>query len=119
MLSWITNYFYTWYAGPARNAPNDGINIKKLIESKPDLKLLAVDELTKTKNNLKKVEQTKKISSYFCITPQDLQKTKSKLNHCQKEPLKMSNGPPLIQEFDTVFKMGYKNFLEQKRLNKK
>jgi hypothetical protein len=36
MFEWIKNYiYYTIYSGPARNAPNDGVDIKKFIENRP------------------------------------------------------------------------------------
>jgi|SRR6516162_5034219 hypothetical protein len=128
MLSWFTNYFYTWYSGPARNAPNDGINIKKFIESKPaDIKLIAVHDLTDVKNKLKPVDTTKTITTYFCITPKELQQTKLKLHNTKQtnksfifdtiQPHfeKNKNLTPLMQEFNTVFELGYKNYFEQKK----
>lgn len=90
----LLNWFYSNYIyGPARNAPNNGVEIKKFVDSKP----------TEVKT----------------ITEQDLTTAISKLNKIEvnsnKSPVYTS---PLLKEFDEVFNMGYKNYFEQLKLKR-
>lgn len=119
MLAWIKNYIYdTFYSGPARNAPCDGINIKKFIDEKPpDIKLISSNELLEAKNKLKpKSDEPVKSNSFFCITPKDLLKVKNNLHKTNKHDKLIQKNSPLLEEFNTVFKMGYKEFFEQRKL---
>lgn len=89
MLTWISELLYSVvYAGPARNAPNSGINIKKYIEEKPP------DVVSITKDDLEKVKLTKVETN----------------NDRPKHYIS-----PMMAEFQTVFDMGCHNFLEKKK----
>ena len=91
MISWFTDWIYSVvYSGPARNAPNDGINIKKYIEEKPpNIKTITPDELTSIIVKLHKIEpNSHKPTPYIS---------------------------PIMNEFQTVFNIGCLNYLEQKR----
>ncbi len=89
MLSWITDWLYTVYSGPARNAPNNGVNIKKYIEEKPvDIKTITSQDVKEALDNLKPVGPIEKPRNYTS---------------------------PLMNEFNTVFTMGYKNYFENKK----
>jgi hypothetical protein len=94
MLNWI----YDWFSGslfyPARNAPNDGHDIKKFIENKPqEVHLISSDDITKIKNSLHKTDVPERPTSF--------------------------PGSPLMMEFDSVFQMGYKNFFEKRKSSQK
>jgi hypothetical protein len=118
MISWITSFIYnTIYSGPARNAPNDGINIKKYIDEKPpEVKLISGDDLIQIKQQLKKVEeQPIKTMSFFSISQKDLLQAKSKLNKVNQKHTIEDNQSPLQREFNAVFQIGYKNYFEQKK----
>ncbi len=90
----LLNWFYStyWYT-PARNAPNNGIDIKKFIESKPaEVKTITQNDLNVAIANLHKVDKHDKPTFY---------------------------SSPLLKEFDEVFEIGYKNYFEQLKLKKK
>jgi hypothetical protein len=94
MLNWIYNWFSTTYHYPARNAPNNGIDVKKFIENKPsEVKLISLEDINNIKNNLHKIEIPERPSDF--------------------------PGSPLMTEFHNVFNMGYKNFLEQRKSSRK
>lgn len=90
MFAWLASWFYTTdYSGPARNAPNNGVSIKKYIEEKPqEVNIITQEDIINAKNKLHKVEPNNKSTIY-----------KS----------------PLLQEFDQVFQMGYQTYFEAKR----
>lgn len=92
MFSWITEWFYTYttpVTGPARNAPNNGVDIKKYIEDKPlEVKMITCEEVKDALEKLKPVVNNEKPAIYTS---------------------------PLIAEFNQVFDMGYKNYFEKKK----
>lgn len=94
MFSWITEWFYTVYSsptitGPARNAPNNGLDIKKYIEEKPpDIKMITSDDVKEQLEKLKPVVHNEKASVYTS---------------------------PLITEFNEVFNVGYKEYFQKKK----
>ncbi len=93
MFAWITEWFYTVYSGPvsgpARNAPNNGVNIKKYIEEKPpEVKIITDDEVQQALENLKPIPIVDKPVNYTS---------------------------PLMAEFNNVFAMGYKTYFEKKK----
>ena len=92
MFSWITEWFYTYstpVTGPARNAPNNGVDIKKYIDEKPvDVIIITCADVKEAKENLKPVVNVEKPTNYTS---------------------------PLIAEFNQVFEMGYKNYFDQKK----
>lgn len=58
MLSWITSFWSTQPVGPARNAPNDGVGIKKIIENKPaQVVLLSNEDVVNKLNSLKPIPE--------------------------------------------------------------
>ncbi len=94
MFSWITEWFYTVYSsptitGPARNAPNNGLDIKKYIEEKPpDVKMITSDDVKGQLGKLKPVVPIEKANVYTS---------------------------PLITEFNQVFDLGYKTYFQKKK----
>ena len=91
MISWISEWLYAIYSGPARNAPNNGVNIKKYIEQKPpDINTITSDDVKEAIDKLKPVVVIDK-------------------------PLGYTYTSPLMAEFNTVFTMGYKNYFEKKK----
>lgn len=88
MLNWLYSWWY-FVPGPARNAPNDGVDIKKFVENKPtSVSVITETEIKTAMNNLNRVNVIHKPSGYTA---------------------------PLIREFNEVFEMGYENFLKQRR----
>ena len=89
--NWVSSWWSVGsFTGPARNAPNNGIDIKKLFDQRPkQVILLSADEV---KQELKKLRPTK----INAIPP-------------------ISNRPPIMQEFDNVFNQGYKQFFEARK----
>lgn len=89
----LFNWFYTTYIyAAARNAPNNGVDIKKFIESKPvEIKTISQNDLTSAIAKLKSPLPAEKPTVY---------------------------SSPLIKEFGEVFEMGYKNYFEQLKLKK-
>ncbi len=87
MLSWISSLWTTGlFSGPARNAPNNGVGIKSLIDQKPAQVVGISDaELKVAIDNLKKTEPN---------TPY------------------VSDQPPVLIELNKVFGMGNENFFE-------
>ena len=89
MISWISEWLYAIYSGPARDAPNNGVNIKKYIEDKPpDIKTITCDDVKEAIDKLKPVT-------------------------IKDKPLIYTS--PLMAEFNTVFDMGYKNYFQKKK----
>ena len=91
MFSWITEWFTTVYygPGPARNAPNNGVNIKKFIEEKPPhVKIVTSEEIQQTMEKLKPVTGVEKAAVYTS---------------------------PLLTEINSVFDMGYQNYFQKKK----
>ena len=96
MLDWVGSWWSAGsFTGPARNAPNDGINIKKLFDQRPK-QVISLTE-AEVKQELKKLRPTK----INAVPP-------------------LSHKPPIMQEFEDVFANGYKNYFEsrKKRLTK-
>ena len=93
MFAWVTNWLYTVYSGPARNAPNNGVNIKKFIEEKPpEIKTITQEDIVEALDHLKPVQQIQKPVVY---------------------------SSPLMEEFNTVFNLGYKEYFEKRKSSKK
>lgn len=90
MFSWIVEWLYTPFQyNAARNAPNNGVNIKKYIEEKPpEVKIITSKEIIETLEHLK---PTPTIDRPVVYTS------------------------PLMAEFNQVFDMGYKNYFEKKK----
>lgn len=94
MSSWV-DYLKSWvstdviYGGPARNAPNGGVNIRVILDQRPK-QVMCVDQDTVV-STLKSLKKT-------IINAQP----------------PISNKPPLMKDFDNVFEMGYKEFFAAK-----
>lgn len=90
MFEWVTNLIYnTLYPGPARNAPNEGVNIKKYIEEHHnDIKIITENDILDAKNKLNKT-------------------------NIQEPPVFYTS--PLLKELNNVSNIGYKQFFEQKK----
>jgi hypothetical protein len=59
MLEWITSWWWSagTFTGPARNAPNEGKNIKEIIDQKPEqINMLTSSELQNVRQRLRKTE---------------------------------------------------------------
>ena len=93
MLGWISSWWSDPFAGPARNAPNGGIDISKLFSQKPvHVITVSQQQILDIKNSLKKTETN--------ITPP------------------ISSKPAIMCEFDEVFNLGYKGFFEERKKRK-
>lgn len=90
MFAWLSSWFHTpVISGPARNAPCADGDIKKFIEAKaPEMAFITKDDIVNAKKSLVHIEQQSTTSYYTS---------------------------PLMAEFNSVFQMGYKNFLEKKK----
>lgn len=91
MLGWITSWWGSDLAsGPARNAPNNGKNIKQLFEQRPQqVIIVTADVITQTLNGLRKTVINE-------IPP-------------------ISQKPAIMQEFDNIFSQGVQAYLRIKR----
>ena len=91
MLGWVGSWWSVGsFTGPARNAPNDGINIKKLFDQRPK-QVITLSE-AEVKQELKKLRPTK----INAVPP-------------------LTHKPPIMQEFEDVFANGYKNYFEARK----
>ena len=96
MLSWVTSLWSSGsFTGPARNAPNNGVDIKKLFDQRPK-QVIAVSnvQIQTTLKGLKKTETNS-------VPP-------------------ISDKPEIMKEFDCVFDHGYREyfiFLKNQRDN--
>lgn len=84
MLSWL--FGYTFFSGPARNAPNEGVNIKELKNNN----IVSEEVIVTTLHNLKKVEINKERPAFF--------------------------RSPLLRELDDVFSKGNNEYFKQKKV---
>lgn len=86
MLSWVTSWWSSGtFTGPARNAPNNGVDIKKFFDQRPKQVITVTSvEIQTTLKGLKKAETN-------AVPP-------------------ASNKPPIMKEFDSVFDQGYKEY---------
>lgn len=91
MIAWLYSWFYDpVYSGPARNAPNAGIDIKKFIENKaPEVSIISEQEILEVKNKLTPLPEIHDKPSYYVS--------------------------PLMNELNGVFKSGYKEYFEKKK----
>jgi len=93
MLSWVSSWWVqpsSAVVGPARNAPNGGIDIRKFFEQKAtQVMLVSEDEIVAQRNALRKTI----------------------IN--ERPPL--SQRPRLFEELDQIFQMGYKAHFEARR----
>jgi len=90
-FGWITSFWQTdSFTGPARNAPNNGIDIKKIFDQRPT-QVMTLSQ-SEVQEELKKLRPTK----INAVPP-------------------LSHKPPIMKEFDDVFKDGYKAFFEARR----
>lgn len=94
MLAWVSSLWLSeGFSGAARNAPNNGINIKTLFDQRPkQVMTVSEEEVRETLKSLKK-------TVINAVPP-------------------LSQKPPIMAEFDEVFTMGHKEYFERKRLNR-
>jgi hypothetical protein len=85
MLTWVASFFTGAFAGPARNAPNGGKNIKALIKENPPA-------LTPSDKDIQHVKSVLKPTVVNAERP-------------------VVRKMPLLEEFDNVFDKGWKEFL--------
>lgn len=83
MLSWL--FGYTFFSGPARNAPNEDVSIKELKNNN----IVSEEVIVTTLHNLKKVEINKERPAFF--------------------------RSPLLRELDDVFSKGNDEYFKQKK----
>lgn len=90
MLSWVSSWWINRsLSGPARNAPNDGKNIKEIMEQKPaNVLLVSPNEINNIRNKLKKT--------------------------VQNEPYR-SETPKLLLDLNNVFNQGNDKYFETVR----
>ncbi|MEM2986597.1 MAG: hypothetical protein QXV60_00650 [Nitrososphaerota archaeon] len=87
MLSWLSNWWSAGtFSGPARNAPNQGKNIKSLFDQRPKHVIIVSDtEIKKALSNLKKTEVNQNSKDYE---------------------------NPLFKELYKIFEKGYKEYFK-------
>jgi hypothetical protein len=143
MLHWIYSLWYTEnsnhldLAGPARYAPNGGLNIKSILDERN--RLLEENNIGSKKNTpppppppfvkkratpLPKPEKPSVPSETFIIiTEKDILEAKKGLKPIPSNPVPSKiNSSPLKLEFDAVFEMGADNYfsgIKKKRSEKK
>ncbi len=88
-MAWIINALWTTptFAGPARNAPDGGNNVKKLLETAPP--------------------------TCGLLSPEIVQETRASLKKITPNPPFVSPKPPLLADFDQVFALGVESYFEQ------
>lgn len=91
MFGWVTSWWSAGsFTGPARNAPNDGKNIKELFDQRPkQVMILTQEQVVTIRMNLRKTRTN--------ATP----------------PL--SQKPPIMAELDTVFGQGNDSYFDMVR----
>lgn len=91
MFGWVTSWWSAGsFTGPARNAPNDGKNIKELFDQRPkQVMILTQEQVVTIRKNLRKTQTN--------ATP----------------PL--SQKPPIMAELDTVFGQGNDSYFDMVR----
>ena len=91
MFSWLNSFWVNQnFPGPARHAPNNGYNIRALLEQRPQCIVVVTEkEIKDTLSSLKKT----KINA---IPP-------------------LSNKNPLMKEFDGVCEIGFKEYFERRK----
>lgn len=112
------------FSGPARNAPNNGVNIKEIIEARNNFILASktptniqpegiVEEIViDLPHPLMKKEDV--VASPFFITKDDICSVKEKLKPVpiiEREIIKESN--PLFREFNSVFSIGNEAYFQK------
>lgn len=134
MLHWIYSLWYTensedlGLAGPARYAPNGGLNIKAILDERNRL-LEKEKEICKAstppppppflkKRSIQLEPKVEKIpvttEKYIIVTEKDIIKAKNLLKPIPSEPIPIKiNSSPLKLEFDAVFEMGTDNYFSQ------
>lgn len=146
MFSWITSWWSSSaISGPARNAPNEGKNIKEIIDQKPaEVSILTQEEIIAVKNNLRKtgIRETIDFTDDNCITFTNTISLKSSPEK-QKHPLTMvvtqeqvvtiKNGlkktatnttlpspitSPIVEALNTVFSQGNAKYFENIRTSR-
>lgn len=89
IMSWLFTGLWsnTFFAGPARNAPDNGINVKELLKSAPPTcGLVSAEQVQEIKSALKPITPNKPY-----VSPK----------------------PPLIADFDRVFSMGIDRYFDE------
>ena len=91
MISWVTSWWTSGaFSGPARNAPNEGKNIKAFFDQRPRQVIVVTDvEIQNIRKCLKKAQTN-------------------------TSPPK-SHKPPIMKELDTVFEQGQVGYFETVR----
>ncbi len=95
MFNWLSTFLPTnnIIYGPGRNAPNDGKNIRQVLDQRA--------------------------TQVMSVPPEVIIEVKSGLRKTitnAQPPL--SNKPPMMKEFDDVFTLGNKNYFEKLRLTR-
>ncbi len=87
MLQWVTSWWSGVTIGPARNAPNDGKNIKATLEQKPtQVVLLGEDEIKRVLSTLRKTTTN--------------------------PPQTVFKQPPLFEELHSVLSQGHASYFQ-------
>ncbi len=89
IMSWLFTGLWsnTFFAGPARNAPDNGINVKELLKTAPPTcGLVSAEQVQEIKSALKPITPNKPY-----VSPK----------------------PPLIADFDRVFSMGIERYFDE------
>jgi hypothetical protein len=146
MFSWISSWWSTSaISGPARNAPNEGKNIKEIISQKPaEVSILTQEEIIAVKNNLRKTVTREAIDisdDYITFTNTiSLKPSPERQKHpltmivTQEQVVTIKNGlkktptsnslsnpgaiSPIVKALNTVFAQGNAKYFEDIRIRR-
>ena len=129
MFSWVTSWWKLGsrpiqghIAGPARNAPNDGHNIKEFIEEQKDqAKLASLMEITsqsEVPKGLRNNSNQGTAVQIMVVSSDDIKDARARLRQTSSSKQNLSiQDPPLLREMSKVFNQGHEQyFAERKRL---
>jgi hypothetical protein len=117
MFDWIRIWWYgtnNSLSHAARNAPNEGVGIKELIDNKPaDVKIITAGELINKKNELKNLEEPK----YMILSNEEILMQRNRLKKISSsEPVKLNTKPrTLMNEINEIMQTGNKTYFENLR----
>lgn len=127
MFNWITSWWKTNprsipgpVLGPARNAPNNGLNIKSFLEQQSNL----VATNVVNNNNQQPIPPKKSTSQnvsvqFVSVSANDIQAIRARLN---KVPTKLNKSetqePPLLREMNEIFSQGNEGYFASIKLRR-
>lgn len=118
MFDWIRDWWYgdnktVNLSHAARNAPNEGIGIKELIDNKPaDIKIITANELVTAKSQLKE-------PVHIILSHEEILMQRNRLRKTVSEPIISSSGPrTLMTEINEIMQSGNRAYFDNLRKRK-